>query len=352
MVLDESPTCLKHIIHTLVNERATSVAIEASGGVWSSAVPVDEVPYFTYMAYILGLSSAVPVALKHTMMTGGSTILGPLELASSSAVFQSLFPCDFRTMDLIYRASRDGFDDKLSKAGCIRFCPTVTLVRVKGGGGANDYDSVAGGFSGTPWNSVPLEGYCASPHAFVFMLKDGASTGGRGSFNPVKWTTRPSYQHAAVSAWPGVGPCFGVSDLRTNFNGNVGCSIQTGQVCFEVDEDSPFLGLSGQPVVDIEVYSVCTPHPRQISATTTLKNSNHTRCRSVLSDTEAGDIRSFGEEIASSLMEERVVIDHAMKAMARAGAVVSSASLARAAVYGPGAALHNNEDTVVELSVR
>ena len=131
----------------------------------------------------------------------------------------------------------------------------------------------------------------------------------------------------------GVGPFFGQVDLVTLFDEESGsCKLRTEEGRFRIGNCPPFLALKGNNVVDIEAYHYSnTPPPPTAPSTLDLDDDP-------LADDEAPDIRSFGQSIASSLMEERVVLDRAVKEMQAAGERISAAVGALETVYGPSVA--------------
>ncbi|CAM9363092.1 unnamed protein product, partial [Laminaria digitata] len=79
IVLDESPGCIKHIIHKMLTDRAGSVEV-GQPECWSrSAVATDEVPCLIYTTHVMGLPGYEPAHPKYVCMKGGSTSLEPSE---------------------------------------------------------------------------------------------------------------------------------------------------------------------------------------------------------------------------------------------------------------------------------
>ena len=95
IVLDESPTCMKRILHALLAASGTgsgTANIELLG----DSLPPDEMAYLPYMFSALGLP-----ALR-------STVLEPHEFGELSATVLGWCPGIPSGLELIYRASRDG----------------------------------------------------------------------------------------------------------------------------------------------------------------------------------------------------------------------------------------------------
>ncbi|CAM9286525.1 unnamed protein product, partial [Laminaria digitata] len=252
-------------------------------------------------------------------------------------------------MTLIYRATRDGFGRETFTSRCDKHSrDTVFLIRVRSGQ-ENDDDSIIGGHTSTPWGNAARSQQYVTALTFVFMLKDGSGATRTDFCKPLKWDTGVDHLHEKYRVPHSDGPYFGAGDLTTTFNKASGCcTIQTkAQRHFEFGKDSPLVALNGKKVVDIEVYRCSTPASR---SRTTAPSTTEPR-GNALADAEAHDIHSFGQSIASSLMEERVVLDRAAKEMEAAGARVSAAVSALETVYGPSVAA-GEQEAVVELNVR
>lgn len=339
IVLDESVISLKHIIQPMLNRVSSSVKATGSERGGCSA---NEARHLIYTSYVLGTWQAMPTDTHYTILKGGSTMLTALELLPMGAVLRQL--CFTPTLNLIYRASRDGFDAKSFRARCSKEFPnTITLIRVRCGGAAGD--SIVGGYSTAPWAGIPINGSSSSAGAFIFMLRDG-SCAHPNIFTPVRWTLKEQKRVAsyAVRAPPNSGPCFGEKDLRTNFKEGGGGTIQTASVYYSVNS-AKFLGLGGKEIVDIEVFGVCSDQ-------NLAGNGPKLPGGAAFSKVTAGDVRLFGEVIAASLAEERAALQHAFKLMKEAEARVTAASHALQTVYGLDLDEANKKGFVVELNVR
>ena len=345
IVLDESPACIKHIVHAMLSGRATSVAVGMPESAALSAVAVDEVPCFIYTAHVMGLPRSVPAHGRYLKMNNSSTVLEPFEVAPLGAKIREWVGSSTEQMTLIYRGTRDGFDARSIDPTCSEDRPyTVSLVRVSSGQG--DDDSIVGGYSVLPWGRGNRSKQTITAETFVFMLKDGGATRESPS-KPTKWSVYLNCVGQVFTVKRKGGACIGGKDLCTSLDATTGgCTLLTGRELFTVEEDSPFLALRGKKVVDMEVYRSSTLGPSTTTAPSTPKLDGD-----VLTDAEAHDIRSFGESIANSLMDERMVLDRAVEEMEVAGARVSAAVGALETVYGPSVAA-GEQDAVVELNVR
>ena len=346
ILLDESPACIKHIMHAMLNGGESSVAEGQPEIAQRSAVAMDEVPCLMYTAYVMGLPGSVPAHPRYVQITGGgSTVLEPLEIAPFSAKVREWVGGSTEHIALIYRATRDGFGSKAFKAKCNkRSRNTISLIRVRSGQ-ENDDDSVVGGFSVSPWGGMLGSQSVVASQSFVFMLKDGGATGS-DICKPTRWHPASACVDTSIVLTRTDGPCFGSGDLATIFDKKSGvCTLETGREIFDIGEDSLFLTLNGKTVVDIEVYRCSSLAPEITAPSTTEPRAN------ALADAEAHDMRSFGESIATSLMEERVVLDRAVREKEAVGAKICAAVGALETVYGPTVAA-GKQDTVVELNVR
>ena len=178
------------------------------------------------------------------------------------------------------------------------------------------------------------------------MLKDGTATR-KDPSKPTKWHVHLKDVGRGFTIKRGGGACVGGKDLCAALDATTGgFTLLTGRGMFDIEVDSPFLALNGKTVVEIEVYRYSMPAPPTTTAPSTTKPGGD-----ALTDVEAHNIRLLGEPIASSLMEERMVLDRAVKEMEVAGARVSAAVDALETVYGPSV-VEGEQDTVVELNVR
>ena len=277
---------------------------------------------------------------KYAKMSGGSTILESLEIAPFCAKIREWVGGSREQMTLIYRATRDGFNTKSFKPTCNEDSPhTVSLIRVSSGKG-NDDDSVVGGYYSSAFGSAFWRKQTVTAETFLFMFKDGSATG-NDPRKPIKWIPYPKHVGKTFTN-KDVGPWVAGADLFTIFDETTGCILMTGRETFDIEEDSPFLALKGNKVVDTEIYRYSTLDPPTTTAPSTTN---------VVTDAEIRDIDSFGKSIAASLLEERVVLDRAVNESEAAGARVSAAVGALQTVYGPSVAA-GEHDTVVELNVR
>ncbi|CAN0446708.1 unnamed protein product, partial [Hapterophycus canaliculatus] len=194
------------------------------------------------------------------------------------------------------------------------------------------------------------------------MLKN-ANGPGSTTFHPTKWGTRHNDTPDAVFVDSPNGPQFGKS-LRITFGGTPQI-YTTSSTTYSIPGGSPFFGLNGRRVVEIEVFRVCateatvaSPSPPKID------NSKMSILQPGLidlpvSDTTAmaaesynDDIRSFGVSIADSLMEEGIALHQAHVELVQANAEAAASVKALVALNGQDVAANKEgANTVVELSV-
>ncbi|CAM9090794.1 unnamed protein product [Ectocarpus fasciculatus] len=345
IVLDESPACVKHLIHSLIESSGATSGCLSRG----EALAPDEMLYLPHVARALGLSAYIP--LQGMEVVGGTSILSRGEVGELTATLQGWCPGNPNTMQLLYRATRDGWSPYPFHAGCGNNSPnTITLIRV----GASS--SIVGGFSSVPWSAPAYGGdaVMSSLGAFIFMLKDGDMRG-PNSFQPVKWSKRDTNGGYDVVVGASRGPHFGPTDLVTNMNVRP-VALQAQPYSYDVPSGSTFPNLNGQTVTEVEVFRVYS------AAATTSPASKRARIEgpedidpavstSAASREANSDAGTFGHAIAGALMEERIALHQAETELEQAHSKAVASGDALAAVYGPEIA-RGAIDTVVELSVR
>lgn len=382
IVLDESPTCVKHLIHTLLKggcsktAMATTIACLDGGSRLAATAPAavaaDEETYLLYISLVLGLSDVVAAFSKTQGMEviGGTTIASPLQLPRWSRMLQSWLPGQPAGLSLLYRASRDGFATVPFQKRVRGVRETITLIRVKSGSGR--VDSVVGGY--TDIELVPHEigietGNRASDSAFLFLLH---SPDENSSFEPAgKWSLKQGEDVCAIH-WPDTtddcaGPAFGLDDMCVTFSkdGSGGaCNLSTRGEFYAVGETSPFLNLDGNSVTEIEVFRVGVDvaeeqqqeQPAPVATTPSEADTPSDRSSAHYLPASADEMeekyaRKFGASLAELLMEEQMALAYAQTELREAKIRAAAAAEALTIVYGPKVA-RGDEDCVVELSVR
>ncbi|CAN0243001.1 unnamed protein product [Ascophyllum nodosum] len=347
--LDESPTILRHLFNQqLKRASATSPTSAVLRDVTCpNSIASDQLSYLSHVSNDVGF--------KIMQVLGGSTVLTESELQRFSVQVRSWCPGDPQRLELLYRGSRDGFTTHAFHAKCTDESPsTITLVKVDHGGGGSG-SSVVGGFSSVSW--VPTSnnlrfidghgndlsyGKKDSPHAFVFMAKDGSAKEGQ-EYQPVRWILpRISTGYPAVDCDEKFGPDFGI--------GGFGVRGSTFKLIFDRntanitgDKASQFVQLDNKKVSELEVYRVCSdlaaPAVSDLSGITEAVAAEH-----VVND------RLFGASIAGVFMEERILLNDAQAELKLAERRVKAATYALTVMYGPDIA-SGKSDPVVELNV-
>ena len=138
-----------------------------------------------------------------------STILSPTELTNLTAMLPS-----YSKSNLIYKATRDGFQASAFHSRCDNIPNTVTVI-------SNEFNYrfnyVFGGFTAAKWSSTA--GYIADSTAFIFSLR---RNGGLTNYKLPIVSTQVSY---AINGWSSYGPIFGGGHdihIRDQSNNNTG----------------------------------------------------------------------------------------------------------------------------------
>ncbi|CBJ28933.1 conserved unknown protein [Ectocarpus siliculosus] len=154
IVLDASAVCVEELL-------CDGASSKRSG---NNNLPVDEKPYIGGVASALGLCVGMKV-------TGGSTILQLHEAERLTATFLGWCPGRPEGLELLYRASRDGWSGAAFHARCGDDSPfTTSLFRIKVESNEDSY-SVVGGFSSVLWTTRSTDDRGVhSPGSFLFML--------------------------------------------------------------------------------------------------------------------------------------------------------------------------------------
>ncbi|CAB1098618.1 unnamed protein product [Ectocarpus sp. CCAP 1310/34] len=281
IVLDESPTCPR---------------------VWGAReehdlAPDDKPELLYYTARVLGLrGQSAPFDMP---MRGGPNILEPHETKRLTAIVQGWCPGHPGGLELLYRASRDGWSARSFDDKCRDGSPSTI--------------------------SLPFSGFESRADLFTISTI------------------------VLFSAAPGNGMC----DLRVVWKVGAASTVQTKNLTQDVQAESRLLALNGRGVVDIETFRLC--YCRPTDALSSAKPKHH-----FIGDiaVPTAPVRSrllrmsfpFGRLIADALMEE-IVLQEANNELAVAEARTTACATALVVVYGPDVAKGREEEDVVELSV-
>ena len=151
--------------------------------------------------------------------------------------------------ELIYRASRDGFEASSFHGKCDNKAGTLTIIRTTNG-------CIFGAHTTVAWDST--SGYKADPHAFIFSLVNVNST-------PAFFRIRDDDKHAILCK-AGFGPIFGrghdiaignKSNTTTESYSNLGKSYKFTKFKYGTFKAQSFLaGARNFQTSEIEVFSV------------------------------------------------------------------------------------------------
>ncbi|CAN0523588.1 unnamed protein product, partial [Ectocarpus sp. 12 AP-2014] len=330
IVLDESPLCVEELLCDGASSKRSGI----------TSLPDDEKPYIGYVAGALGLDLGMKV-------TGGSTTLQPHEIGQLTAIMQGWCPGRPTGVELLYRASRDGWSGDAFHARCGDDSPsTISLYRICGQG-ANTNDNVVGGFSSVPWTTRPRQ--CSavnSPGSFLFMLKDGNE--GLHAVQPARWWPKQG-RASAVVCRADEGPMFGDTNYGIDLMwiGNHKMLLVHNNT-YDIPDGHPFLALHGEAIADVEVFRVEQTPPTVIGL---IDCAAYFGASAMSAEEHENDVYRFGTSIAESLNDERAALHTAQRELVKENTMAAASVKALAAVYGPNTAA-GVEDRVVELSVR
>ncbi|CAF3348644.1 unnamed protein product [Rotaria sp. Silwood2] len=148
---------------------------------------------------------------------------------------------------LIYKASRDGFDTNAFHSRCDNKGPTMTIVRSN-----NNY--LFGGYTSVDWTSSAGIGYKNDTTAFLFTLTNPHN------IPPTKYQIDPTKAATAVWYGSGCGPWFGEYDLGLVANSNSNNSSYTQFPSSYIDTsgkgNNTFTGARNFITSDIEVFQL------------------------------------------------------------------------------------------------
>ena len=150
----------------------------------------------------------------------------------------------YKKSELLYKASRDGFDANAFHNKCNNKGATITIIQSKDG-------HLFGGYTSKPWTSNGS--YAADPNAFLFTLTNP------NNIPPTKYLVKPS-DSSTVYHNSGYGPTFGGGhDLYMVANSN-GSNSSVGFPSSYVDTtgrgNATFTGSNSFITTDIEIYNL------------------------------------------------------------------------------------------------
>lgn len=184
IVLDQSPHYFRRILHTLLKYSGEAVPGKGISRSNDDDTPiVDEETYLVYYCWDLRLSERAVL-----MVSRGVKIFDADEVSHMVATIQGWLHGQSNELNLLYRASRDGWNGAAFHARCGEDSTSmITVIRVRNPiGSDSSTDSIVGGFSSVPWRGS-TSGHHESPGALLFMLKDGSKRDKSVPFRPKIW---------------------------------------------------------------------------------------------------------------------------------------------------------------------
>jgi hypothetical protein len=153
-----------------------------------------------------------------------------------------------KVLNLLYRATRDGWKAKDFHSRCDDKGATLTIIKTSKG-------YIFGGYSDHSWRSGS---YKTSNEAFMFSLKCHAD------LPPTKMSFKPGLNHYAIFANFCHGPCFGSGiDLAVGFNGDLKSGYTNPGCTFELPSGAQrtlLIGKQGNDaefqISEVEIFSV------------------------------------------------------------------------------------------------
>ena len=151
--------------------------------------------------------------LQASKSLAGSAILAAIE-TDVAVCFDSVLTTEWlpgkSVGDLLYHGRVHGLTPAAFHERCDGKGATLTLIRADTGSTFFKKRCVFGGYTGAPWGSVDERAAC--PDAFLFSVVGPHCTMAR-------FPLRPGKEGDAVYHNPGLGPCFGHSDLVVSGGG-------------------------------------------------------------------------------------------------------------------------------------
>ena len=167
--------------------------------------------------------------------------------------FELMKLCEFRPEDkfnLLYRASRDGFDSNDFHSKCDGHPNTLSIFRASGS------SFIFGGFTSGAWESSMPGIWKSDPEAFLFSLTNKDN-------KPCKLKIKADKSQFAINCGSGYGPIFGMGDIQISTNpntsmlssSNLGKIYKHSQYIQYSNEAESFLaGSYVYQLTDFEVY--------------------------------------------------------------------------------------------------
>jgi hypothetical protein len=169
--------------------------------------------------------------------------------------FELMKLCEFRPEDkfnLLYRASRDGFDSNDFHSKCDGHPNTLSIFKASGS------SFIFGGFTSEAWESSLPGIWKSDPEAFLFSLTNKDK-------KPCKLKIKADKYQFAINCGSGYGPIFGMGDIQISTNPNTSklSSSNLGKIYkhsqyiqYSNEAESFFAGSYFYQLIDFEVYQI------------------------------------------------------------------------------------------------
>jgi hypothetical protein len=217
--------------------------------------------------------------------TQADTILGWLgeqrdtRYSSSRRAIQQLQLLGTEKLELLYRASRDGWSSTDFHSKCDNHRHTVTVIKCTGG-------NVFGGYTDVPWTSShECDAYQPSSNAFIFALQYPSGVA------PVKMPLLQYQYGRAIYRYQHYGPTFGGGhDILIADNANINSNSRTNIFSYQLpagqNPQTFFTGANHFTAAEIEVFRVTTGKNKKIND---LVETGQTKMTSVPTGGGGGD---------------------------------------------------------------
>ena len=232
--------------HVLAYLRTGRVPIETMNNEPLRQLLIIEAEYFRLHNLIHQLTEPERKEIEDQLFVDSCFPDGTLLETEQKRKLNEFYGKNDQRWELIYKASRDGFDANAFHSRCDNQGATITLIQ-----SSNNY--LFGGYTATPWTSDGS--YKGDTSAFLFTLINPHA------IPPTKYMTNPANVQYAVHHNGGYGPTFGGGhDLNVANSSNANNSSYSGFPHAYYDTtgkgSNTFTGANNFATSDIEVYKL------------------------------------------------------------------------------------------------
>ena len=203
-----------------------------------------EAKYFRLHSLIDALTESDRLTQVDQAKETGEFLNGTLLAAEQKVKLNEFYGKRGQKWELIYKASRDGFDASAFHTRCDNQGPTMTIIR-----SVTNY--LFGGYASVSW-AAANNGYISDSNAFIFTLTNPHN------IPPTKYLVNPERIAHALQNSSDYGPVFGGCDIAVKNNSNSNQSSSFNLPCFYVDTtgqgNNTFTGAAHFTTSDIEVF--------------------------------------------------------------------------------------------------